>query len=494
MLRVIAVDDEPSALEFLCQIVGKRCAGFEIVGRASNGQECLDMLERVRPDVLLSDIKMPVMDGIALAKAVHETHPEITMLMISGHQEFDYARSALKYGVYDYLLKPLVPSALSEVFSRLRTELEPRQRARRNRALKRLCAGEAVDARELEICFPDAAYRCALVRRNGLPKRFARQGGAPGEEDASDGICVFGRDEMERVYLRGADEDIRAFSADVVQRQAMEGEYLTAVYTAEPFPIERLSDVMRRLCRALEEVTVLGISQVFSIDWNEMITQNREDPDDGDFRALEHYMKTGDIPRARREFEQLMQGWEEQRVPQLALERRLRYVLFLCARMDSTRRLKDVGEHLLDEAFYQISTMAEMREYMAELLFPEGESDAAAAQRMDSPEQFERIRGYVLANIAEPISLESLGRSFNISQSYLSKMFRKYEDQSFNAFLTQQRMDRACAILRAQPDLLVKDVALMVGYADPFYFSRCFRTYTGKSPREYAHDDRPEQN
>ena len=489
MLRVMAVDDEPSALEFLCQIVEKRCPGFEIVGRASDGRECLDRLEEARPDVLLSDIKMPVMDGIALAKAVHEAYPEIVMLLISGYQEFDYARSALKYGVYDYLLKPLVPSALSEVFARVRGELEQRQLDRKNRTLKRLYAGETVDARELARCFPEEAYNCVLARRNGLPKRFAQAAAPESGDAAGDGVSIFGRDEMERVYLCPADADILAFSRDIARGQGSDGDYLTAVCTASPFPIEMLPRVLRRLCRALEEETVLGVTQAIRVDWTETPPRGREEVDEGDFETFEHYLKSGDTLRARREFERMMSAWEAARIPQLALERRLRYALFLCARMEPTRHLKDVGEHLLDDAFYHIASMAQMRDYMEELLFPGAQPEAAAAQRMDSPEQFERIRGYVLANIAEPLTLESLGRRFSISQSYLSKMFRKYEDKSFNTFLTENRMERACAILRAQPGTLVKDVALMVGYADPFYFSRCFRAHTGMSPRDYVQAD-----
>ncbi|MDO4866666.1 MAG: response regulator [Clostridia bacterium] len=486
MFRVVAVDDEPSALSFLCQIVEKRCPGFEIVGRASNGRECLDMLAEARPDAVLSDIKMPVMDGIALAKAMHEAHPEIPLLMISGYQEFEYARSALKYGVYDYLLKPLVPSQLAEVFSRLRGELEQRRLERRNRVLKRLYARETVDAGELEWCFPEKLYNCALVRRNGLPKRFARGVAPEAYEAVGDSISMFGRDEMERVYLCPSGTDIVKLSEDIIRQQEGGRDYCTAVYAAAPFPIEMLPNVMRRLCRALEETTVLGITQLFSIDWTDNTSRSREGEEGEDFKTFEHYLKTGDAPRARREFERLMREWEAARIPQLALERRLRYVLFLCSRMDSARHLKDVGEHLLDDAFYHIVSMAEMRDYMEELIFPEASPDGNDAPRMDSPEQFERIRGYVLANLAEPLSLESLGRRFGISQSYISKMFRKYEDRSFNTFLTETRMERACAILRAQPETLVKDAALMVGYADPFYFSRCFRAYTGMSPRDYA--------
>lgn len=486
MFRVLAVDDEPSALAFLCQIVEKRCPGFEIVGRASNGRECLDMLDDTRPDVVLSDIKMPVMDGIALAKAMHEAHPEIILLMISGYQEFDYARSALKYGVYDYLLKPLVPSQMAEIFARLREELEQRRLERRNRVLRRLYAQETVDARELERCFPERLYSCALIRRNGLPKRFAQ--GTPPEayEAEGDSISMFGRDEMERVYLCPSEADIAGFSEDIVRRQEKGRDYCTAVFTSAPFPIEMLPNVLRRLYRALEEATILGVTQVLSIDWTDIVSKGRAGEDGEDFRTLEHYLKTGDAARTRREFERLMRQWEATRIPQLVLERRLRYVLFLCSRMDSAKHLKDVGEHLLDDAFYHIVTMEEMRDYIEELIFPEAIPGGTDAPRMDSPEQFERIRGYVLANLAEPLSLDSLGRRFGISQSYISKMFRKYQDRSFNAFLTETRMERACAILRAQPETLVKDVALMVGYADPFYFSRCFRAYTGMSPRDYA--------
>lgn len=486
MFRVVAVDDEPSALAFLCQIVEKRCPGFEIVGRASNGRECLDMLNDARPDVVLSDIKMPVMDGIALAKAMHEAHPDIILLMISGYQEFDYARSALKYGVYDYLLKPLVPSQLAEVFSRLREELEQRWLDRRNRVLRRLYAREAVDARELALCFPERLYSCALIRRNGLPKRFAQ--GTPPEayEVEGDGISMLGRDEMERVYLCPSQADIVGFAENIVRRQEEGRDYCTAVCASAPFPIEMLPNVLRRLCRALEEATILGVTQILSIDWTETISKSGQGEAGEDFKTFEHYLKTGDAARARREFERLMRQWEAARIPQLVLERRLRYVLFLCSRMDSAKHLKDVGEHLLDDAFFHIATMAQMRDYMEELLFPEAGPGGMDAPRMDSPEQFERIRGYVLANVAEPLSLDSLGRRFGISQSYISKMFRKYEDRSFNTFLTETRMERACAILRAQPETLVKDVALMVGYADPFYFSRCFRACTGMSPRDYA--------
>ena len=239
MFRVMTVDDEPSALEFLCQIVEKRCPGFEIAGRASNGQECLAMLDEARPDVLLSDIRMPVMDGIALAKAVHEAHPELVMLMVSGHQDFDYARSALKYGVYDYLLKPLVPSAFAEVFARLRGLLEQRLLDRRNRVLRQLYARETPDARELELCFPDRVYGCALVRRNGLPKRFARSVPAEIYDAAEDSISMFGRDGMERVFLLPSGTDPLEFSRQAVRRPDAAGDYLTAVCTSSPFSIER---------------------------------------------------------------------------------------------------------------------------------------------------------------------------------------------------------------------------------------------------------------
>lgn len=484
MFRVFAVDDEASALEFVCQIVKKRCPGFEIVGTASGGAECLEQLKDMPVDVLLTDVRMPGMDGIALAERVSREYPEVLTIVISGYQEFDYVRGALKCGVYDYMLKPLVPAAFAEVFERLHVRLEEKLLQQRNDLLRAMSKGERVDEAKLRHCFSDEMYDCILIRRNGLPKRFARISTPEIYDAENGGMSIFGRDEMERIHLQPASTHLKTDIEALVHRAEGSSAYITAVSTAEPFSIARFADVLRRLYRLLDKRTVLGLSQVVYLENPLDVVDHKEEVDTKDLAAFERYLQMGNREKARRELKWSMQRWKETRLPQLRLEQQLRYILFLAVRTSGGDKYMQIGEHLLDDAFYSITSMDEMFGYMDDLLFADILVDGEE-QKIDTPDQFALVCRYVDAHFAEAISMKQLCEKFGISQSYLSSMFRKYADKSFNTYLMEKRMETACSLMRANPKIFVREVAEAVGYTDPFYFSKSFRAYTGKTPREY---------
>lgn len=484
MFQVLAVDDEPAALEFIGSLIQARCQGFSLMGTAANGRDCLELMKQKQPDVLLTDARMPVMDGIELARRVSDAYPQVRIIVVSGYQQFDYVHGALQCGVYDYLLKPLVPSAFAAVFARLREVLEEELLARRNRILRMLSRGEYPGPGQIERCFFGDTYDCVLVRRNGLPKRFAAAGPPEIFESREDSLAIFGRDEMERIYLRPSGPALDEYVSGVLAREERPGAYLTAVFTRTPFPVARLAGVLRSLYRALDTHTVLGVTQAVCL---EAPFRRAKLPavDEASLKHLETYLQTGNIAQARQELQRLMDEWARRRMPQLWLERQLRYILFLAQRTGRENRLTDVEEHLLDDAFYSICSMEEMAAYMDDLLFGEAQGQQEQHDRMDTQETFDHIRAYVRANFAQDLSIQDLARAFGISQSYLSKMFRRYEGRSFNAFLAETRIGYACALMRADPGAYIKEIALMVGYADPFYFSKTFRVYTGMSPKEY---------
>lgn len=91
MYQVFIAEDEPAALQHLCNIIRIKCQNFQVVGTAENGQEALEQLESFHPDILITDVKMPVMDGIMLAKRVKERYPDLLTVIISGYQDFSYA-------------------------------------------------------------------------------------------------------------------------------------------------------------------------------------------------------------------------------------------------------------------------------------------------------------------------------------------------------------------------------------------------------------------
>ena len=127
MYRVIIADDEPIALEHISSIIEIKCPQYEVAGTAENGKEALEKVAQYHPDLLITDIKMPLMSGIELASEIHEKYPDTYTLIVSGYSDFEYARSALQSGVCDYILKPVIPSAMAKSLEEIARKISRNQ-------------------------------------------------------------------------------------------------------------------------------------------------------------------------------------------------------------------------------------------------------------------------------------------------------------------------------------------------------------------------------
>ncbi|MFB9277169.1 response regulator transcription factor [Cohnella cellulosilytica] len=120
MLKVITVDDERAVKQGLRKIIELNCPGFTVVGEAEDGQEALELVDRCDPDVVITDIMMPVMSGLELISRIRQRSEAIELIVMSGYDDFKYAQEALRYGVRDYLLKPMNVEAVSKLLNGLR--------------------------------------------------------------------------------------------------------------------------------------------------------------------------------------------------------------------------------------------------------------------------------------------------------------------------------------------------------------------------------------
>ena len=120
MIRVIVADDEYKVCQLICQLINWDELGMELVGTASNGIEALEMIEREKPDLVLTDIRMPGYDGIEVLKRIRENNPNIEFIIISGYSHFEYAQSAIEYGVSNYILKPIDAEVLNATLQKVR--------------------------------------------------------------------------------------------------------------------------------------------------------------------------------------------------------------------------------------------------------------------------------------------------------------------------------------------------------------------------------------
>lgn len=122
--NVLLVEDEMLLMQSLSRHIESLEAGFKVVCQASNGEDALKCLKKENIHLVMTDIRMPVMDGLALAKRIHEQYPHILTVILTGYADFDYAREALKQGVFDYMLKPVTMEDLENTLGRVRLHLQ----------------------------------------------------------------------------------------------------------------------------------------------------------------------------------------------------------------------------------------------------------------------------------------------------------------------------------------------------------------------------------
>ena len=143
MIRVLLVDDEPAALRNLEHILLGLEADILVVGKAMDGQQALALIPVQKPDVVITDIRMPVMDGVELARALHRGYPEINAIILSAYMEFEYSREALRNHVVDYLLKPVEPDDLLKLLLDIERRITARDRSKRLEELQQIVDGQA---------------------------------------------------------------------------------------------------------------------------------------------------------------------------------------------------------------------------------------------------------------------------------------------------------------------------------------------------------------
>ena len=128
IFSIILADDEQQILYGMKKGIEWEKLGFRVAGVAQNGKEALELMEEVHPDLVISDIKMPFMDGLELSDILKKKMPKIQIIILSGYGEFDYAKEAIKIGVTDYLTKPVTGEQLLEALNKVKQKLDKKKR------------------------------------------------------------------------------------------------------------------------------------------------------------------------------------------------------------------------------------------------------------------------------------------------------------------------------------------------------------------------------
>lgn len=488
MFKILVADDEPTGLNHICMILEKKCPQYEIASTAQNGGQALELIREKQPDILITDIKMPVMDGIQLISEVKKEFPEILSVIVSGYSDFEYAKDAIRSGVCDYILKPVVPSDMQRLMEQLETELKSRFYIKRNEILKALCSGQKGVAKEkLEKYFPAGHYHAAIFRQNGLPKRFTKRNGVEIFSTEDEQFYIYGRDEKEALYIYPArlliGGSFSRIAARIFEKEQKKGACVTGVVCQRAFTLEHLPDIAGRLYRKLDESIVIGESRLVN-DTGKKAEQGQGERERKQVEHIEYLIRYKESSKLFRELHKLFGIWKGERCSQIRVEADIKYLFRVLQNVYCKDQELSETDFMIDDVFYYACDMSELEEGIKELIkqyIPESESESIG----DKEQLFASILSYLNTHVSDALSLGDICREFGVSQTSLSRMFRAYRNTSFSNYLTQIRIEKARQIMQNDPDSYVKDIAERCGYGDQFYFSRIFRSVTGMCPKEY---------
>ncbi len=489
MFTVIVVDDEPAAVNHICKIIELKCPQFQVVETAENAKEGLEKIRIHKPDLVITDIKMPNMNGIDFVKMVKEEFPFIYSIIVSGYQDFEYAKGAIQLGALDYILKPVNPTLLKNILDQLTDKLKITLYQNRNLLIRSMSRGVIQNDTEIKRYFPGEKYYAAIIRRNGLPRRFSSKSDIEIFSGEGEMMYLYGRDEMEALYICPEELIFSKNFAELITKISNKETdipgFTTSVIITKSFNTDKLYEMIKTLYKTLDSRLVIGYTQVIELEGDMIEEQNRDCNKMNMLMYIEHLNKDHNWHIFKSEFTRLMIRWKEERRPMLWIERKVR-LIFYYMQIEESNIYGEDNEYMLVDAFFYATSMEELIDSLLYILDKNKHEESKCFYKVDTQEFMEKVKNYLNLHISEQITLQSVCKKFGVSQTYLSKLFRKYVDDSFNNYLTTLRIEFAKRLMSENKKFLVKDVASMVGYSDQFYFSRVFCSVTGTPPSVYA--------
>ena len=541
MLKIFLAEDEVIVRETIKRMIPWEELGFELVGEAADGEMALPLLIRQKPDLLITDIKMPFMDGLTLAKLAKKELPELKIVILSGYDDFNYAKQAINIGVEDYLLKPITKNALIERLSEIRSryEHEKTQKEYYEKFQREMQAYEKNSSRDffealvrgsmdmmevykkaekLGVDIVAEAYNILIFTMNS-EEDFSGQKEGYSEWEAEtlemleeffsghpsamlfrSNIFSYG------VLLKGQKESIKEITKEcvgkiqgILKRKESKREWFLAVGQ----PVERLSQIKKSYhtaSRAFSQRYLYG-ENILYYDEMEMMEHRSGQADTND----NAYLKKVDVnalnPAILQKF--LSNGIQEEienfvkdyfyAIGQEPMESlAFRNYVILNVRFSVITFLKGLGcdtegmesentEEILVESGKNIENAIAYAEKMISRAITIRDQNSGNKNRSILKTAVDFIDEHYMD---EDISLNTAANVANVSSNHFSALFSQNMGQTFIEYLTSLRMNKAKELLRCT-GMRSSEIAGEIGYKDAHYFSYLFKKTQGMTPSDY---------
>lgn len=526
MLKVLIADDESKIIQLIEKLIDWQQLDMELAATASNGIEALDMISRLKPDIAITDIRMPGIDGLDLIRQGKAVCPDMEFVIISGYRHFEYAQLAISYGVSAYLLKPIrkdelmsTLSGISEKFRKTENLLSDDERVRitmksdeellRTTFLSRLVYGQKITKkmelinRDYHYTFEQGMLLVGVIKADGhilddkknmkfidgkaheLIDRNISPVSIENEAVTIDGfVYILVNYDSERQQIHKAFKNI--LDDLMIQESIMRGIHITIAVSSDATSFENIPKCIKEARLLIENRLVEGTGRIIenSITDDSGFVRTMQF---GDFNRQMHVaLESLDTSRIRNTIMKLkndilsiptITGHE---IIQMTREVCNLYLYFL-----KNQRIEENNGFIekYNAGADNCSDPQDLFDYLIKNIVVSYDKAILVKQQEES-RPVRLAKEYMEKHFAEALTIETISGEVSLSPTYFSTLFKKNTGLTFLEYLSNIRMEMAKKLLK-ETSIPVCDISEKVGYIDTKYFTKTFMKYSGLKPREY---------
>ncbi|GIO32655.1 MULTISPECIES: AraC family transcriptional regulator [Paenibacillus] len=529
MYQAMLVDDDYPVIELLSETIDWDGHGFTLSGAYENGEEAWEVARKQPPDVLITDIGMPRMNGLELIARIKEIKPELKVVILSCHSEFQYAQQAVRLNVQDYLIKDVLdPQELNRLMNRFKQMMDGERRAGWEHSRLKHLMDETRELRK-ERCFKNLIHQPLLA-----PEKWRRETEEYGlfkQGESCLPVIGFVEDYRQVKYRFASDQTLQFAIGNVMNEMLRDGplsglhvsyDVRTSLllFSYRPGLKVNIHDEAAACLRMIRETVmrVLKISMSFICggcspgpaelkqELNELLegreqrfylergeiakkARTAEKPHDNHLFAYYDEACSGFrdalLRKNSEQFRKLVDGWMErirrEKYPaETVKDWTLKLLLDVKLKLHAIPHLtpSNTADMLHKEAA-DLDSLHDLRGWLIGHL----ESLAGAQAGSVRPEVTEACK-YVALRLGSRITLDEVAEHLHLNPSYFSRLFKKETGLTFIEYVTKQKMERAKELLDGTR-FTVGDICEQLGYDNQSYFIKTFKLHTGQTPIGY---------
>lgn len=499
MYRILIAEDEPPILRMIKNTIEKLGDRFEVAKTCFNGEEAIEALKADSYDVVITDVKMPVVTGLELAEWISLNRPNIMIVFLSGHQNFSYARQAIQYKAFDYVLKPVSKAKLTDLMDRIANELDKTAKVSHEPEQET----PSSDQRIMAVLMCAGAY---LIYGNNtlLPSERLWT------DDYITSIIKKSLYENESyMFFNANNQSERLLVVENTGASNRTEEIVESLYSqlcSQPIPVTflycsdiKFGDVNQAFSSMREQLIhrlILGKSQLICCDdikdsyGNIGTPYNKEQ-----ITVIVSAIKNGKSHFMHENLADLFMKMANDNCTQEEFNGLLNVIADTYA-LEYHHEIKRKTVSIKKELAIAIAGFTDYESLINDVssILMTMHDDSASNDKYK--QLADNIEAFIKENYAQPITSDTLSKKFGFVPSYLSRIFKKSKGISTSEYLLKYRIETAKRMILDNPNVMIKEVADSVGFKESYYFSKTFKRETGFWPTEYikANSDTPDKS